>query len=95
MDAEDRFSTSMNVSLPRPLRTFVEERVSNSAYTSASEYVRELIREDRDQRAAHDKLEELLLEGLASGPATEWTEGDWAPLRERVAERLEGQQPRN
>jgi hypothetical protein len=44
---------------------------------------------DPEHRAAHDRLEELLLEGLASGPASEWTEGDWASIRERVIQRLE------
>jgi antitoxin ParD1/3/4 len=89
METDDRSSTSMNVSLPKSLRSFVDERVSSSSYTSASEYVRELIRKDRERQAAHDRLEELLLEGLASGPASEWTEDDWASIRERVARRLE------
>ena len=89
MDTDDRSSTSMNVSLPKSLRSFVEERISSSAYTSASEYVRELIRKDRERQAAHGRLEELLLEGLASGPASEWTEDDWASIRERVTKRLE------
>lgn len=78
----------MNVSLPRTLRSFVDERVSGSSYTSASEYVRELIRKDREQRAANDRIEELLVEGLASGPASEWTQDDWSSIRERVAKRL-------
>ncbi|HKX46751.1 MAG TPA: type II toxin-antitoxin system ParD family antitoxin [Planctomycetota bacterium] len=89
MDSDDRSSTSMNVSLPKSLRSFVEERVSSSSYTSASEYVRELIRKDRERRAAQERLEELLLEGLGSGPASEWTEDDWASIRERVTRRLE------
>jgi antitoxin ParD1/3/4 len=89
MDTDDRSSTSMNVSLPKTLRSFVDERVSSSSYTSASEYVRELIRRDREHHAAHDRLEELLLEGLASGSASEWTEADWASVRERVTKRLE------
>ena len=89
VDSEDRSSTSMNVSLPKSLRSFVDERVSSSAYTSASEYVRELIRKDRERWAAHDRLEELLLEGLASGPASEWTEDDWVKIRERVTNSLE------
>lgn len=86
---DDRLATSMNVSLPRALRSFVDERVSSSAYTSASEYVRELIRKDRDEVEARRRLKDLLLEGLASGPAAEWTEADWTALRERVTKRLE------
>jgi len=92
MDNEDRSSTSMNVSLPKKLRSYIDERVSSSAYTSASEYVRELVRRDRDQRSTQDRLEELLLEGIASGPAAEWTDEDWNSIRERVAKRLEDKQ---
>lgn len=88
MSQADR-STSMHVSLPQTLRSFVEEQVAASAYSSASEYVRELIRRERDRRlAAQKSLEELLLEGLAS-PASEWTEADWSLVRERVRRRLE------
>jgi len=84
MDTDDRTSTSMNVSLPKTLRSFVDERVSSSSYTSASEYVRELIRKDREHRAAKDRLEELLLEGLASGPAEPFEDDFFEKLKERV-----------
>ena len=43
MDSEDR-TTSINVSLPGSLRAFVDGQVSAEGYTSASEFVRELIR---------------------------------------------------
>ncbi len=92
MDIDDDRSTSMNVSLPKTLRSFVDERVSSSSYTSASEYVRELIRKDRESRAAHDRVEELLLEGFASGPASIWTDADWASMRERVTQRVGAKQ---
>lgn len=88
MDTDDR-SASMNVSLPKALRSFVDEQVAASSYSSASEYVRELIRKDREHRAAHGRLEELLLEGLASGTASDWTDADWAAIRERMTKRLE------
>jgi antitoxin ParD1/3/4 len=90
MQSNGPSSTSMNVSLPTTLREFVDERVAQSAYTSASEYVRELIRMDRERRVAQQRLEELLLEGITSGPASEWTEDDWSAIRERVTKRLEG-----
>jgi antitoxin ParD1/3/4 len=88
MGSDDR-TTTMNVSLPASLRAFVEAQVVCEGYTSASEYVRELIRKARQKQAAQEHLEELLLVGLESGPATEWTDDDWAGLRRRVAERLE------
>ena len=58
--------TSLNISLPRPLKEFVEERVKEGSYSTPSEYVRELLREDQ-KRQAGERLEALLLEGLNSG----------------------------
>jgi antitoxin ParD1/3/4 len=78
--------TSLNISLPEQLKDFVEAQVANGGYGTASEYVRQLIREAA-KRVAEDRLEQLLLEGLHSGPATEMTEADWVELRRRARER--------
>lgn len=40
---------TMNISLPEGLRNFVDKRVAESHYSSSSEYVRELIRQDQDR----------------------------------------------
>ncbi|EQD73643.1 addiction module antidote protein, CopG/Arc/MetJ family, partial [mine drainage metagenome] len=37
---------SMNISLPTPLKRFVDEQIAAGRYSSASEYVRDLIRGD-------------------------------------------------
>ena len=71
--------TSMNVSLPESLREFAESRAA-TGYSSASEYIRELIRRDQKQ-AAKDKLEELLVEGLESGEPIVVTEDYWEKKR--------------
>ncbi len=55
----------MNISLPRSLKFFVEDRVASSGYSSSSEYVREPIRKDRDRQL----LRARILEGAASPPA--------------------------
>jgi antitoxin ParD1/3/4 len=73
---------TMNISLPGPMKHFVEEQVNMGAYRSASEYVRELVRADR-KRKAKEELETVLLEALKSEPETvtpEW----WARLREEI-----------
>ena len=54
---------SMNISLPDPMKEFVDGQISSGRYSSVSEYMRELIRED-EKRKAQDQLEKLLLEGL-------------------------------
>ena len=55
---------TMNISLPDDLKAFVDAQVAEHAYGSSSEYLRELIRKQRDI----EKLRGLLLEGLESGP---------------------------
>ena len=79
---------SMNVSLPDPLKHYVKERVSEGEFSNPSDYVRTLIREDRNRRAK-ERLEELLLEGLDSGEATEMTSSDWDDVRGEVQKKLE------
>jgi antitoxin ParD1/3/4 len=74
---------SMNISLPSALKAFVDDHVAQGHYATASEYVRELIRNDAKARA-QAKLEELLLEGLDS-ETIEWTEDHWNDLRKLAA----------
>jgi antitoxin ParD1/3/4 len=64
---------TMNISLPDPMREFIEERVTEKGYTTTSEYFRNLVCEDQ-KRKAQEKLEALLLEGLESGTPIEVTE---------------------
>jgi antitoxin ParD1/3/4 len=51
--------STMNISLPESLRTYVDEQVRERGFGTSGEYVRELIR--RDQERA--RLRELLLAG--------------------------------
>lgn len=55
---------TMNVSLPDPLKEWVEDRVKSGRYANASDYVRDLIRRDQERREA---LVRALIEGEASG----------------------------
>jgi len=73
--------STMNISLPESLKSFVDEQVSQGSYGTSSEYVRELIRRDRDRL----HLRGLLLAGAASAPAAPADEGYFADLRDRVA----------
>ena len=77
---------TMNISLPDPLKDFVDAQISSGRYSSVSEYVRELIRQD-EKCKAEARLEAMLLEGLAS-PETELTHQDFAELRKEALSRL-------
>ena len=72
--------TTLNISLPDTLGDFVQERVTQGDYDTASDYLRELIHEDQ-RRKAQEKLDALLREGLESGLSTPMTAQDWDEMR--------------
>jgi len=77
--------TSLNVSLPKPLKDYIDKRVSAGGYSTPSDYICDLVREDR-RRHYQAKLEALLLEGLESGPGIEVNEKFWAERHRRLNE---------
>lgn len=72
--------STMNISLPDSLKSFVDEQVSGRGYGTSSEYVRELIRKDHDRQ----RLRALLLEGAASAPSGPADAAWFKRLRDRV-----------
>ena len=58
---------SIQVQLPEAAQSFVEEQVASGRFTSAGEFITNLVEQAR-RHAAHERVERLLLEGLDSGP---------------------------
>ena len=78
--------STMNISLPDSLKSFVDQQVTQRGYGTSSEYVRELIRKDQDRL----HLRGLLLEGAASAPAAPADGAYFCALRDRVRQRVRG-----
>jgi antitoxin ParD1/3/4 len=82
--------TSLNISLPEPLKSYVEGQVASGDWGTPSEYIRELIRQDKERRLAN--LEQELLAAV-KGPKIEVSlreirnKGLIAALRERARRR--------
>ena len=72
--------STMNISLPDSLKSFVDVQVNTRGYGTSSEYVRELIRKDQDTQ----RLRALLLEGASSAPTAPVDASYFASLRDRV-----------
>ena len=74
--------STMNFSLPPALREQLDQKVRRlGAYSSTSEYLRELVR--RDLKAdALDQLDAMISEGMNSGPGERVTPDWW---KERYA----------
>jgi len=72
--------STMNISLPDSLKSFVDEQVVTRGYGTSSEYVRELIRKDQDRQ----QLRTLLLAGASSPPTAPVDSDYFDSLRARV-----------
>ena len=77
---------TMNISLPEPLKQFVDHQIAEGRYSSVSEYIRDLIRDD-EKRKAELRLEALLLESL-EGDESEWTPQDLVDIRKEALAQL-------
>lgn len=76
--------STMNISLPEELRAFVNSQVSEGAYTSSSEYVRDVLRKEQDRV----RLRRLLIEGMESPLIDEPMDAAYFDkFRKRVAEK--------
>ncbi len=70
---------TLNISMPDKLREFIECRVKTGEYQSASDYLRDLIRHDKE------KIDILLSEGLDSGESRPF---DLANIKKKAKKKL-------
>lgn len=59
--------TTMNISLSEKMKNFVQSKVESGDYNNASEYIRDLIRQEERKTWAIGRLEEELQKGRDSG----------------------------
>lgn len=78
--------STLNISLPEPMRAFVEEKINSGGYGTISEYVRELIR--ADQRRDQASFDRLIREAFESGDAAELSKADIDEARATVKKRI-------
>jgi len=72
--------SSMNISLPTPLKSWIEEQVALRGFSTASEFVRDLLRREQ-AAAAKARVEANLVEALDSGPTRPMDAKAWQRIR--------------
>lgn len=70
----------MNISLPEEMKQFVDLRIAADGYSTSSEYVRELIRRDRERQ----QFRQYLLDGMQSLAVGAMDADYFTALRQRV-----------
>lgn len=67
---------TVNVSLPDPIKDFVEAQARKEGFATVSEYLHSLLR-DVQRREAGRALDAKLQDGLESGPSAPLTSEEW------------------
>ncbi len=75
--------STMNISLPEPLKRFVDSQVESGSYGTSSEYVRMLIRREQEKEA----FRQLILDGINSGPGSVVNDAYFERLHDRIRDR--------
>jgi antitoxin ParD1/3/4 len=81
--------TSLNISIPESLSNYIESRVQDGHFTTASDYFHALVREEQ-KRHEEDKLEKILLEALETEDSIEVTPQYWQTKRQNLQARFQG-----
>ena len=75
---------TMNISLPEPMKQWVEAQSDDGRYSNSSDYVRDLIRRDQVRREKIAAMDRMIEEGLASGISERTFDEIVADARERA-----------
>lgn len=75
---------TMNVSLPDPMKSWVESQAETGKYSNSSDYVRDLIRRDQERAEKIAHMQDLVTNALDSGTSKSKPDD----IRDRVKKRL-------
>jgi len=62
---------TMNISVPDPMKDWVQAQIEDGKYASSSDYVRDLIRKDQDEKKKLESLQAAITLGIQSGQVGE------------------------
>lgn len=78
---------TMTVSLPDPMKDWIEAQIKTGDYASSSDYVRDLVRRDREHKDKLTALRQLIDEAEASGISPRTLDEVFADARARARQR--------
>ena len=77
----------MNISLPAPMKAWLDRQVDEGQYGSASEYIRHLVRQAQVV-SSRESIDEKLREALDGPASTPLTPADWKRIRRQGDRRV-------
>ena len=76
---------TVTISLPDPMKDWIEAQAGNGQFSGVSDYIRDLVRQDQHRKDQREARLQPLIEGEESGAAVERTRDELrAEARRRV-----------
>jgi antitoxin ParD1/3/4 len=87
--------STMHISLPQPLKRWVQSQVKEKGFGTASEFVRDVLRRQQAlENEARARVDAKLQEAIDSGPFTPMTKRDWQTIRREARKRVTSRKKR-
>ena len=75
---------TMNISLPDPMKNWIEEYLKDGTFSNSSDYLRYLIRKDQERTFAIKMLQQEIEKGIQSGKPEPF---DLATFKDKMKEK--------
>ena len=72
--------SAVSYTFPPALRAWVKQQVRERGFRDESEFIRDLVRREKERGSERQRVEAALLEAIASGDATPFTAEDWKDI---------------
>ena len=79
----------MNISIPEPMKDWVQSQIETGKYAGNSDYIRDLIRKDQARHQKIQAMQEAISKGLESGVAQGF---DVDSFKQRMLKTLDDEQ---
>lgn len=79
----------MNISIPEPMKDWVQSQIETGKYAGNSDYIRDLIRKDQARHQKIQAMQEAISKGLESGVAQDF---DVDSFKQRMLKTLDDEQ---
>ena len=76
--------TTLSISLPEPMRKFVQQQVKAGSFSTTSEYIRSLLRGETERQRKVAALRQEVAIGIAQADRGETTELDMAAIKAKA-----------
>ena len=73
-------STTINISLPSPMKKWIDKQVASRGYETTDAFFMEMLRREK-ALAARERIDDILSDAIGSGQPTPMTPKDWDRIR--------------